>query len=535
VRAGALPASAVLRTASSQLVAAQRAVSASAQPFVRDLASVPTTSRAAASSNVAVGPAPAQAKCSACGKSAVPPEARVSQVGDPLEREADAIAERVMLDEPVPLATAAPVGRIHRRCAACEKDENRADETLHAKRSASPETITSEAVGFAQGVASRGGQALSDETRAFFEPRFGRNLAHVRVHSDAEGTRAAQAVRARAYTLGSHIVFGGGEYAPFAPAGRQLLAHELAHVAQQDGGAGRSIQRAPCRSAAQCATAFPGDTGRFVDKVVGQQAAIQSAVQSAPPGSPNAALLARHKAPATELTTLVGSRGVTLPAEVHGIFINAFLGATVGAQTNDCSAFPNGAPAGAPAAKKCIQVPTQMEDDAKTLRAKPALSAADTVQVGELASTIVHEAQHAHFNANAAAVVPAAADCNLGTLVFHGPASGFNFNVDFYLSEMSAIIAEFAPIFKNSQSAPSTTTNNALFAEERAAALDTDESLSGILKALQCVCSCATIDTFTEKVFADATSSWSAPQRDAFQKAMTRIIPAVWPKKLHKT
>jgi outer membrane protein OmpA-like peptidoglycan-associated protein len=42
-------------------------------------------------------------------------------------------------------------------------------------------------------------------------------------------------VQARAYTLGSDIVFGAGEYAPETAAGQRLLAHELAHVVQQSG------------------------------------------------------------------------------------------------------------------------------------------------------------------------------------------------------------------------------------------------------------------------------------------------------------
>jgi hypothetical protein len=68
------------------------------------------------------------------------------------------------------------------------------------------------------------------------EARFGHNFAHVRVHSGREATESAGKMRSRAYTIGGHIVFGDGEYAPASNAGRWLLAHELAHVVQQDGG-----------------------------------------------------------------------------------------------------------------------------------------------------------------------------------------------------------------------------------------------------------------------------------------------------------
>ncbi len=68
------------------------------------------------------------------------------------------------------------------------------------------------------------------------EPRFGRDFSHVRVRADVDAAASARALHARAYTRGSELVFGAGEYAPASDAGRRLLAHELAHVVQQDGG-----------------------------------------------------------------------------------------------------------------------------------------------------------------------------------------------------------------------------------------------------------------------------------------------------------
>ncbi|WP_196240329.1 DUF4157 domain-containing protein [Dyella choica] len=77
------------------------------------------------------------------------------------------------------------------------------------------------------------GRPLDATTRAFMEPRFGQDFSQVRVHSDAEAQASAHAVSAHAYTVGNHIVFGGGQYAPERPTGQRLLAHELAHVVQQ--------------------------------------------------------------------------------------------------------------------------------------------------------------------------------------------------------------------------------------------------------------------------------------------------------------
>jgi hypothetical protein len=64
----------------------------------------------------------------------------------------------------------------------------------------------------------------------------------VRVHTDAKAAESARAVNARAYAFGPDIVFGAGEYAPHTPAGRRVLAHELAHVAQQSASAEPRIQ-----------------------------------------------------------------------------------------------------------------------------------------------------------------------------------------------------------------------------------------------------------------------------------------------------
>src|SRR5207344_1937947 len=75
------------------------------------------------------------------------------------------------------------------------------------------------------------GQPLGPATRAYFEPRFGYDFSQVRVHSDTRAAESARSVNALAYTLGSNVVFGAGQYAPASSAGQRLLAHELAHVA----------------------------------------------------------------------------------------------------------------------------------------------------------------------------------------------------------------------------------------------------------------------------------------------------------------
>ena len=91
--------------------------------------------------------------------------------------------------------------------------------------------------GAVRDVVSTPGRPLDRAARAFMEPRFGRSFGDVRIHDDGPASASAAQIRAEAYTLGRHVVFGAGRYSPSTESGRRLLAHELAHVVQQaDGG-----------------------------------------------------------------------------------------------------------------------------------------------------------------------------------------------------------------------------------------------------------------------------------------------------------
>ncbi|HEX6899531.1 MAG TPA: DUF4157 domain-containing protein [Thermoanaerobaculia bacterium] len=74
------------------------------------------------------------------------------------------------------------------------------------------------------------------------------DFGDVRIHTDSRAARSAAAVNALAYTVGPNIVFGTGQYSPGTASGRELLAHELVHVAQQSAYPGASspvLRRAP--------------------------------------------------------------------------------------------------------------------------------------------------------------------------------------------------------------------------------------------------------------------------------------------------
>lgn len=80
----------------------------------------------------------------------------------------------------------------------------------------------------------RSGNPLDAATRRTMEQRFHHSFGDVRVHSDAEGADAARDFDARALTIGSDILFAPGQYDPSSALGTRVLAHELAHVVQNE-------------------------------------------------------------------------------------------------------------------------------------------------------------------------------------------------------------------------------------------------------------------------------------------------------------
>ena len=86
------------------------------------------------------------------------------------------------------------------------------------------------------------GSKLPGKTKAYFEPRFGKSLDHVRVHSDSHANRLSEAINARAFTKGKDIFFASGQFKPGSQQGKRLIAHELTHVIQQ-GSNGSVISR----------------------------------------------------------------------------------------------------------------------------------------------------------------------------------------------------------------------------------------------------------------------------------------------------
>ena len=154
----------------------------------------------------------------------------INKPGDEYEQEADRVAEQVMrMSEPRP-QRACPCGG---ECPKCQTEQpGRDHERMQTKRIQGGDTRQT-APPIVHEVLRSPGQPLDPATRAFMEPRFGLDFSQVRVHSDAAADQSARDMNARAYTVGSDIVFRAGGFQPRTNVGRRLLSHELTHVMQQ--------------------------------------------------------------------------------------------------------------------------------------------------------------------------------------------------------------------------------------------------------------------------------------------------------------
>ena len=165
---------------------------------------------------------PAPAVRAAQAAAAVP----VSRASDPAEREAERVSRRIIA---MPSAALAP------------PSGGSAAVAPQARRFASAVPATSP-VPAALGVGSSAGQPLPRRLRRDMEPRFQADFSNVRVHTGDEAARASRRLNAAAFTSGRDVFFGRDRFQPDAPAGRELIAHELTHTIQQ-GAAPQTVHR----------------------------------------------------------------------------------------------------------------------------------------------------------------------------------------------------------------------------------------------------------------------------------------------------
>jgi len=166
----------------------------------------------------------------------------ISNPDDPDEREADNVANTIMRKAAgAPASSPCSCSHDGEMCEECQQKQSAPSIQRRASSSAAPTHVPR----IVSDVLRSPGHPLDSATRAFFEPRFGRDFSDVRVHTGAEAAASARSINAHAYTAGSDIVFASGQYSPATSSGRFLIAHELSHVAQQLAATESRIHRAP--------------------------------------------------------------------------------------------------------------------------------------------------------------------------------------------------------------------------------------------------------------------------------------------------
>ncbi len=142
----------------------------------------------------------------------------IGESNDPLELEADRVADQVLAAPASPAVSGANPG-IQRYTR--QSSEQPVEVPVSVDR-----------------VLGSSGRPLDAPFRKDMESRFGHDFSQVRVHLGGVAEQSAREVNAHAYTVGQNIVFGTGQFAPGTHEGRRLLAHELTHVVQQTGAKG---------------------------------------------------------------------------------------------------------------------------------------------------------------------------------------------------------------------------------------------------------------------------------------------------------
>jgi len=148
------------------------------------------------------------------------PKLKISSLDDIYEKEADEIADKVMRM------------KIHEQDSTKIKSQRNEEGQLQRKEGSGE--ISPDSLSLVNEVINSSGKPLDEETRAFMEPRFGYDFSKVRIHDDNKAAESANAVNALAYTVGNNIVFNTKQFNSSSQSRKNLLAHELTHIIQQN-------------------------------------------------------------------------------------------------------------------------------------------------------------------------------------------------------------------------------------------------------------------------------------------------------------
>lgn len=162
--------------------------------------------------------------CENCAKKKLQRKLTIGATNDPLELEADRIADQVLANQPTHSLGNISAPKIQRQA---EQSSQQSEEV--------PASV--------ERVLASSGSLLPLTLRKDMEQRFGQDFSQVRMHTGLAAEQSASDVNANAYTLGNNIVFNRGKFSPETHSGKHLLAHELTHVVQQASGFQGAIRR----------------------------------------------------------------------------------------------------------------------------------------------------------------------------------------------------------------------------------------------------------------------------------------------------
>ncbi|ODT35001.1 MAG: hypothetical protein ABS67_03220 [Niabella sp. SCN 42-15] len=145
-----------------------------------------------------------------------------------------------------------PASAVQRKCEKCEDEDKKVQ-----KKEAGAITGPVSSSKYISNLDGRG-KPLSKSDHAFFSSKMNYDFNGVKIHTGTDAADSAKGIHAKAYTVGNNIVFNDGNYNTTSYEGKKLMAHELAHVIQQNkGGAKETISRTPATPGFDIRDVFP--------------------------------------------------------------------------------------------------------------------------------------------------------------------------------------------------------------------------------------------------------------------------------------
>ena len=163
----------------------------------------------------------------------------IGAVDDPLEAEADAMADTVVMRMP-------EQNFIQSKCEACEEEEKLQRKPFASfiqRKEASAGNVASETVSNKINSSRGSGSHMDNSTQSFMQSRFGADFSNIKIHTGDYAVEMNCELNAQAFTIGEDIYFNSGKYNPSSLSGKHLLAHELTHTVQQGATVARKIQK----------------------------------------------------------------------------------------------------------------------------------------------------------------------------------------------------------------------------------------------------------------------------------------------------